>query len=367
MTVNPNILVCPLDWGMGHATRCVPVIKELMDQGANVIIGADNRPLAFLRKEFPALRFLPFAGYRFSYPANSNMAFKMAVQAPQILLGIQKEKKALEKIIRRHAIHGIMSDNRFGLSTNLVPSVFITHQLSIKMPERLIFLEPLINRINRSFISKFNECWIPDFGHEPNLSGGLSHINPLPDHCYFIGPLSRFADPGSGEKVPVGDQYDPFDILVILSGPEPQRTILEKMIMAQLGKTIYRTAIISGKPELGEQSRQSGNLTIYPHLETDRLYRLIQKAGIIISRPGYSTIMDLTLTGKKAIFVPTPGQTEQEYLAQYYLEKKWFFSTSQKGFDLVSAIRESESFTGLTFALDKSSLQRRVHEFISRL
>lgn len=364
MTDKPHILVCPLDWGIGHATRCAPVIHELIEQNAEVTIGADNRPLAFLMKEFPELNFIRFPGYRFSYPENANMALKMAFQAPKILMDIHKERKALGYIIKDNQINGIISDNRFGLSTSLIPSVFLTHQLSIKVPSHLNFLNPLLNRINLHYISKFTECWIPDAEYEPNLSGELSHKNHLAVNNYFIGPLSRFAYRDTHSQPQASAENESFDILVILSGPEPQRSILEEMILKQLKNTSYKAAIICGKPEIKEVQEQTGRITVFPHLETKRLFRLIQNSKIIISRPGYSTVMDLAVSGKKAIFIPTPGQTEQEYLAQYYTHKKWFFCMSQNNFNLIVALQQSESFSGIMLNYSKASLINRISAFL---
>jgi len=360
MKKTPHILVCPLDWGIGHATRCVPVIRELLNQNARVSIGADNRPLAFLKQEFPELQFIQFPGYKFSYPAKSNMALKMAFQAPVILSGISRERKLLKSIIHRYNIDAVISDNRFGLSSATIPSVFISHQLSIRVPPYLAFTRSLLNKINRSYIAAFDECWIPDFKSEPNLSGELSHVNPLPQNSFFIGPLSRFAYYRTDPQPVDQNEKVPYDVLVILSGPEPQRSVLENLIIQQLKGTANTAAVISGKPEYKFNIETNDQITIFPHLETKKLKHLIQTSKLIISRPGYSTVMDLAVTGTKAIFIPTPGQTEQEYLAQYYLKKKWFFSMSQKSFSLQHAIQESELYSGIKFNYDGSTLASRI-------
>ncbi len=367
MKKTPHILVCPLDWGIGHATRCVPVIRELLNQKARVSIGADNRPLAFLKQEFPDLQFIKFPGYKFSYPANSNMALKMALQAPAILSGISRERKLLKSIIHQYNIDGVISDNRYGLSCAKIPSVFISHQLSIRVPSYLAFTRSLLNKINRNYIAAFDECWIPDFESEPNLSGELSHLNPLPQNSFFIGPLSRFAvcrtDPQQNDQ----NEKVPYDILVILSGPEPQRSVLETLIIQQLKGIPNTAAVISGKPENKFNIETNDQIAIFPHLETEKLNNLIRSSKLIISRPGYSTVMDLAVSGTKAIFIPTPGQTEQEYLAQYYLKKKWFFSMSQKSFNLRHAIQESEFYSGVKLNYDGSALTSRISSLLAKV
>lgn len=364
MKDKPNILVCPLDWGIGHATRCVPVIRELLHQHANVIIAADGRPLAFLRLEFPNLQFVKFPGYKFSYPAKGSMAFKMTIQIPRILQGIRKEKELLDEIIRNYKIDGVISDNRYGLSAKKVPCIFITHQLGIKAPRYLSFLQPLIYRLNMHYISKFDECWVPDFIDEPNLSGELSHVKSLPKRTYFIGPLSRFAGIPDNESNSDGNSQYTYDILVLLSGPEPQRTILEEKILSQLKLHNYSVIVVGGKPESGQGVTIEGRIEFFPHLDSERLRKAILQSRVAISRPGYSTLMDLTALGKKAVFIPTPGQTEQEYLAEYCLGKKWYYCMNQKKIDLGDAINKAEIFSGLKRVNDPNVLSVRISGFL---
>jgi uncharacterized protein (TIGR00661 family) len=360
----PNILVCPLDWGIGHATRCVPVIRELLRQNVNVIIGAGGRPLAFLKQEFPTLQFIEFPGYRFSYPASGNMAFKMILQSPRILWGIRKERQLLEQIIKNYNIDCVISDNRFGLSTKKTPSVFITHQVMIKAPRCLPFMESILYRVNRYFISKFNECWIPDFDDEPNLSGDLSHLKPLPSNSFYVGPLSRF------DEVPVVNseqeinKHIKYDFLVLLSGPEPQRTILEEKILTQLEYDGNSALVLSGKPESKQEMIHENNIRILPHLDTESLKIAVSESDIILSRPGYSTIMDLAVLGKKAVFIPTPGQTEQEYLAAYCMKNKWYYSMAQDKIDLNQVLNKTEHFSGFKRKTNPSFLRARISSLI---
>ncbi len=261
----------------------------------------------------------------------------------------------------------MISDNRYGLSSDKIPSIFITHQIRIKVPSYLRFLEPNLYKKNLSYISKFKECWIPDFESEPNLSGDLSHKNTLPANCYFVGPLSRFAprekfDPGILKKIEFK-----YDILAMLSGPEPQRTILEKSIIKDLKESDLKSAVICGKPELNEVKQISDNITLFSHIETPRLKQIIRESKIVISRPGYSTVMDLVALGKKAIFIPTPGQTEQEYLASYYFSKGYFYKMSQKNFNLQKGLNESKSFSGFQLKFNSNLLKERISNLLAFL
>ncbi|MFH1321613.1 MAG: glycosyltransferase [Bacteroidota bacterium] len=400
-----RILVCPLDWGLGHATRCIPVIKELINSEVEVVIGADKRPLALLKKEFPQLEFIKFPGYSISYPSNSSMERKMMMSLPKIFHGIYKEHTLLKSIIKKYNIDAVISDNRFGLWNKTVHSVFITHQVMVKCPENLKFLEPILHRISRFFINKYNECWVPDFQGSENLSGDLAHGYPLPDNAFYIGPLSRFdffdnnldKNPPSlkGQDLSMGNYK--YDLMVIVSGPEPQRSIFEIIVMKQLESASLKVLMVRGvteesnspppappegrgvpplkastasaeKKSEGEEvperknptftSTQGGSewargagIEIYHHLETSKMREAILSSKLVLSRPGYSTIMDLAVLGKKAIFVPTPGQTEQEYLADLLHEKGIFYMISQERFSardgLKNAMERSAGFNGM--------------------
>ncbi|HET6244767.1 MAG: glycosyl transferase family 28 [Bacteroidetes bacterium] len=306
-----RILICPLDWGLGHATRCVPIIRELLNQGAEVIIASERRPLHFLKQEFPQLQFISFEGYNIRYPSKTGMILKMAIKTPQILWRIYKEHQELKKIIASHAISAVISDNRFGLWSKKIPCVFITHQIKIKSP----VFEKLLYKINCFFIRKYSECWIPDLPGSENLSGDLSHNAILPSNAFFIGPLSRFSP---GKENTYEKKYD---LMVIISGPEPQRTNFENIVLGQLKDKAIKAAVVRGVTESKEIYQLTDNITVYAHLNTEALKEIILASQLVLCRPGYSTIMDLAVLNKKAAFIPTPGQTEQEYLAKHLTEK----------------------------------------------
>ena len=352
-----RILVCPLDWGIGHATRCVPVIKHFIDHGCQVVIGSDNRPMAFLQREFPDLEFIRFPGTHVIYPQRSMMVMKMLLQGPKLLKGVRKEHQELRTIISKYDIDIIFSDNRYGLWSTEIPSIFMTHQLQIKVPPYLKVLSPLIQKFNYAIINKYNECWIPDFESHNGLAGELSHPESLPAHVYYIGTLSRFTGSLNQREV---TEIPPFEILVLLSGPEPQRTILEERLLRQLQQTTIQTVIVRGVTEKQEEKQLGEHIRIFSHLESDLLKEYMRKSLVIICRSGYSSIMDITAMGKRAIFIPTPGQTEQEYLAKYLLKKKIYFSMSQKTFDLIYALEMSKNFPGMVLENDYKELGERI-------
>jgi len=358
----PKILICPLDWGIGHATRDVPIIRELLKQGADVVIGADKRPLAFLKKEFPNLSFIKFPGYEIQYPSSGNMVLKMAASAPAILKKIKEENKFLDKLIDEIKPDAVISDNRFGLWTKRVPSVFITHQVMIKGPA---LFEPVLYKINLSYISKYDECWIPDVEDGNSLTGDLSHKYPLPENTFYIGPLSRFANNYDKNKQVLSDNNYKSDILVMLSGPEPQRTILEDIILKQIKNSEYKCVILKGKTEEDKKEYADERIKVFSHLESKELEKYLRNANLIITRAGHSTVMDLAALGKNAILIPTPGQTEQEYIARRFFEKGVFYSVSQQDFDLQTALDESKNFSGVSLVSDGTKLRERISALIN--
>lgn len=351
-----RILVAPLDWGLGHATRCIPIIRYLLEKKCEVIIGADGRPLDLLKKEFSLCEFVKIDGYNISYPKNGSMVLKMASQIPKILSGIKREHEQLKKIIKEKKVDAVISDNRFGLWSEKIPSVFITHQVMVKSP----YGENLIRKLNKSYISKYSECWVPDIAGENNLSGDLSHKFPLPKNAKYIGILSRLSEADRNEKTQR-------DLLVILSGPEPQRTVFEKNIIQQFASFKKRVLIVQGVTEKDERRRISDHVEMVSHLTSDVLQKEITSSEIILCRPGYSSVMDMAVLGKKAIFVPTPGQTEQEYLANYFSENKIAYSVSQKYFDLGIALKESEKYSGFTGKYSSEEFKKAVDAFILSL
>lgn len=332
-------MVCPLDWGLGHAARCVPIINALTDLGHEVIIAADKAPLGFLKNTFPNLQSISLPGYIIRYTSNRYLSFKMFLQLPGFLKSIKKEHQLLQTIIDEHQIDLVISDNRYGLWTKKIPTVFITHQLFIQAP----FGKRWLNKINHLFIQKFNECWVPDNEKPANLSGKLAHTKKLhafPTH--FIGSLSRF----SGKSISTTQKYD---AIVIVSGPEPQRTVFENLVAKQAEKTALKIVLVRGLPLENKVPTylKSANIEVYNHLTTTLFLEKIAQSDLVISRAGYSTIMDLAVLGEKAVLVPTPGQTEQEYLAKYHFEKQHFFTQKQQEFDLKEAIKKATNFTGI--------------------
>jgi len=352
-----NILVCPLDWGLGHATRMVTVIREIQKQGGNVIIAADNSPLAFLKQYFPELTFVKLEGFTPNYPAHGSMAWAMLRSFPAMVKSAKNARRKLKNILDEYNIDAIISDNRYELYCHKLPSVFVTHQLVIQTSGIQKIANPFIRLIINNYLKKYSEIWIPD-DKVNSLSGDLAKSEEHNDISFFVGTLSRFNK--SHTRV---DQVDN-DVLVMLSGPEPQRTILENGLLKQALETDFKTIILRGKPEDKEQEIIE-NVTIIPHASDDKIASLICSSNHVICRPGYSTLMDLSHLQKSAIFIPTPGQTEQEYLALRLMKEGVAFSQSQDSFNLLDAIARNNSYSGMKRYGDNIILRERITNLLN--
>jgi uncharacterized protein (TIGR00661 family) len=317
-----NILVAPLNWGLGHATRCIPIIKALEDNNYNPILASDGVALDLLKKEFPDLQTIEFPSYHIEYPKDGKyFKLKMLVNSPKMIRAILKERKLVGKAIALHKIDGIISDNRLGVYSKKVPSVFITHQLKVLTGNTTW----LSTKMHQNIINQFNECWVPDVNMIPNLSGKLGHLEKDPKNVKYIGPLSRL------QKRKLDQKYD---LMVILSGPEPQRTLLEEKLIEELDNYEGNVLFIKGKIETEQIIVQKNQFTFYNYMHSKQLETAFNESNTILCRSGYTTIMDLAYLNKKAFLIPTPGQYEQEYLAKKFKAEGIAPSCKQEKFKL---------------------------------
>ena len=337
----PRILVAPLDWGLGHATRCIPVIYELLQQECEVWIAAEGAQEALLKQEFPGLSFLSLPGYRVKYGHSAgSTVWNILFQTPKIVRAIKRENEWLEKTVREHHFDAVISDNRYGLHHPTIPSIIITHQLLIKTNLGK-WPENFLQKRNYKYINLFSECWVPDEEGDRNLAGDLSHPRTNPAiPIKYIGPLSRFKKTGELNNM----SSETGDLLIILSGPEPQRSILEEKIIKDIVHYDGKATVVRGLPGNLNLIPSTNSIKFYNHLPAEALNKEMNNAGYIISRSGYSTIMDIQRLSKKAILIPTPGQTEQQYLARYLHEKKMALSIPQNSFSLSDALQQARSF-----------------------
>ena len=332
-----RILVAPLDWGLGHTTRCIPIIYELLNNGVQVLLAGNEVQKNILLNEFPTCTFLSLKGYNVSYGrSTSGFVWKMTRQLPAIQSAIRYENNWLDDVVSEYQIDGVISDNRFGLYHSNVPSVFITHQLQIKTGLGQ-YSDKLARLINYRFINKFSQCWVPDFSGSKNLAGTLSHPDKMPRIvCRYIGSLSRMSYQKQEQKNG--------KILIVLSGPEPQRSIFEQQIFDQLANFKGAVTIVRGLP-LSTDAVSLQNAIVHNHLSKEKLQAEMLAADGIICRSGYSSVMDINALKIKAVLVPTPGQTEQEYLGKYLQENGFAVSFSQQNFQLNTAVEAFKAFS----------------------
>lgn len=340
-----KILIAPLDWGLGHATRCIPIVEAFLEKNVEVVLGSNGRSLDLLKATFKNLRCVEIPGYDFVYPSGNGMVWTALKQVPKVIKKIELEKQFVHELQLKEKFDLIISDNRYGVFSSTAHNIFICHQMALMVPSQLRFGRRWLYNYHLSFMKPFQQIWIPDNSGSLNLSGGLTHDYPLPAKASFIGVLSRFS------KMKPTDRPVPYEyVLVLLSGPEPQRSIFQDIIEKQGKSTNKNFVVIEGKPEIN-QKNAVGNFLNISHLYGQDLFNYIFFAKGILCRSGYSTVMDLNAIGKRAFFVPTPGQTEQEYLA-YELERKGVAKfASQASFDLQIAINyfdEAENLKGVT-------------------
>ena len=356
--MRPKVLVAPLDWGLGHATRCIPIIKELIELNCEVVIAADYHIYFLLKNEFPSTVFLRLRGYEMEYSRNKNWLYlKLLRQAPGLLWNIQMEHKWLDKVIEQYNIDAVVSDNRFGMHSKKVPCIYITHQLLIKTGNS--FIEKIAQKIHAYFIKKYKICWVPD-RKQNGLAGALSHPKKVDSIVKYIGPLSRFRKIENMEKK--------FDLLVSISGPEPQRSIWEKAILSELKNYEGTVLILRGLPnDAHEINLPNSRIKMVNHLPAAELNLALEQSEIVISRSGFTTIMDLVKLKKNAILVPTPGQTEQEYLAKFLMKKGFFYSTTQENFSLKKSLEHYHLFKTVETNIPTDVYKTVINEFVVSL
>ena len=325
-----KIIVAPLNWGLGHASRCVPIIHLLLKNKYTPIIASDGNALAFLRKEFPSLDFLKLPAYDIEYA--KNLKLSLLLQLPKIWNAVKKEQKLIQKFIDENKdVVGVISDNRFGVRNENIPSVYITHQMNVLTG----FTSFFTSKIHQIIIKKFDECWIPD-NHKSEFSGKLS-IFKHNFNSKFIGVLSRFKK----ESIP-----ELIDVLIVLSGPEPNRTYLEIKLNKEFSNSDKKVILVQGKVEKHQKKTIDKNIITYNYLLSRELQRLLNMSKIVLCRSGYSSIMDLAVLEKKVFFIPTKNQTEQEYLATYLSDKKKAPFCDEDDFT-IKKLSEIENYVGL--------------------
>jgi hypothetical protein len=318
-----RILICPLDWGMGHTTRMLPIASELLREGHEVVFGGSERQLALVKNDLPAAGTLIFAGFTTRYSKVLPMYLYTLFRVPAFITALIREHRQLKSVLSSGGFDMVISDNRMGLWNKSVKTIYITHMLRIPMPLMLRFLEPIGVWIHRQFINKYDECHIPDSEGESNLSGRLAHKVRLPNNARYTGILSKFSICKPEDIVlpqKLAHLHNRTYSVLILSGPEPQRGLLRKTISSGWHNRDEPLVILEGNPSDETTITVSDRIISVSHLTPAAMAAVIMESNEIFSRSGYTTIMELASLNRldiRATLIATPGQTEQEYLSRY--------------------------------------------------
>ena len=318
-----RILIAPLNWGLGHASRCVPLVRKYLAEGHSVVLGGDGESFILLRKTFPTLEYVHFPEMHLRYSSGKSQTGAMLRNMPRILFSLLKDHLHTKYLASHEHFDLIISDNRFGMfppknrTHKATRYVYITHQLHIPMPCGWEWMGKIADKLHKAIWCRYDEVWVPDYSDEKeSLAGELSHPATISEKVRYIGPLSRMEK--SQESV---SQYD---VVAVLSGIEPQRSMLEEELTKQYAGKSEEVLIVRGKTGESNVKIRHGNITKTAYMSDGELIPILNGAKKIICRSGYSSIMDLARLGmlEKAELIPTPGQPEQEYLARYIQQKK---------------------------------------------
>jgi UDP:flavonoid glycosyltransferase YjiC (YdhE family) len=324
-----NILISPLNWGLGHASRLIPIIIYLIENNHNLIIAGNGAALELLKQKFPHLKYYLISAPEMYYGNKKAINIKLIWGFVKQLINIPIERYKTKKIVNQNQIDIIITDTRPGIFNKKTTNIYITHQINVYLSKSQCTIGKLLTKLHYWIINKYTYCLVPDISGEKSLTGRLSQTDKL-KNVHYIGILSRFADMETGiNKSHKKDN----DIICILSGPEPQRSILEQKIIASLIESNLRTIIIRGI--IGSATKRIiKNIELFDTINDEELLSLIHNSKLIICRSGYSSLMDLAALNKKALIIPTPGQPEQEYLAQRLKEIYDFKTCNQNNLTL---------------------------------
>lgn len=367
MSPSPKkILVAPLDWGLGHTTRCLPLIDLLLQEGHEVLLAAEGVSARILQEQFPQLPLIPIKGYRIQYSHNARYFMpKILSQVPKILSRIRYEQQWLRRQQHIHHFDAVISDNRYGLYHPSCHTTIMTHQVQI-MSGRGARADRMLLSLHRKMLERFEECWIVD-REQDGLSGALGHPERIPQNAHYIGTLSQLM---RQPALPIEEAH----CLVLLSGPEPMRSQLEAILWAQCcALPQYRFIFIAGNPQAAKEHKACPpHITYHSYLGGAALFEAIAAARVVICRSGYSTLMDLDWLQKPAVLIPTPGQTEQEYLARYWSDKGKAIYSPQQEIQLASALERlyqrgqasADQRPALSLAEVLQTLSQRLHSWL---
>ena len=306
-TSNKMVLISVLDWGFGHMTRCVPVIEALIESNNTVVFAGNDKQINFIEKEFPSIKTEYLEGYNIELSSKQNTYFQIIKQGFKITKAIKSERAFVKKMSSKYAIDLVLSDNRYGFRHSVVKSIFISHQLNLCLPT----FSGSVNKVLSKLVNQFNEVWIAD-DEVVNLAGQLSNPLYLTVPHKYLGLLSRFKMDKTSIK---------YDYLIIVSGPNPENSLFLGEIERLVCNSDLKFAIVSTV----QSSNELSQIDYFYNSTTLELNAVLNSSDVVISKSGYTTLMELSVLNKKAILIPTKGQFEQEYLASYIKNESFRF------------------------------------------
>lgn len=339
-----RILYGVYHWGLGHATRSLVLIRALVARGDRVtILMQPGAGMQLLQSELGnAVEYYPFRDTPapFSrYPAV--FYIRMSLSMPWVLAGYKREQQLTEHLVAERHFDCVVSDSRIGVWSRAVPSYVIFHSIHQIIPGRIRWMERLVEWGQRDLLRHYAKILIPDIEAGGGLSGDLGH-GPYFDwgegRLAYIGPLADVRRPEFGEDL---------DYFFSVSGIEPQRRLFAERVLAALPQLHGRMVVTLGDPARKHEVRQVGEATVYGYLDRAHQAEMLNRARVVITRSGYTTLMELAELGKRALFVPTPGQSEQEYLARFHHRLGHVYSTTQKRLDILRDLPRAEAAQGL--------------------
>jgi UDP:flavonoid glycosyltransferase YjiC (YdhE family) len=343
---------------LGHATRCIPIVEALLKLGIRPKLAGSGASLAILRDHFPQLAFrtLPAYNVRFKH------FYSLIPQLPRLWSVVRKERRLLHTWLKEGWVDAVISDNRYGLWHSSVPTAFVCHQLAPLPPFGGDLAHWLSYTLHSRFLRHMNQLWIPDQKYLPNLSGKLSHqFDQRDPRLRWLGPLSRYTDFDKKES------NRTWSVVVLLSGPEPQRSLLENTIVPQLVGLDRSALLIQGLKGNRTLFEEKIGYTRCNYLGGEALAHALYSADVVIARPGYSSLMDFAALGlRQLILIPTPGQTEQQYLARRLAEAGSAYIAQQKRFSLRQALKAVDNMQGLR-AMESNGLDKVVRDFVGNI
>ncbi|KAA0005321.1 MAG: glycosyltransferase [Thermoplasmata archaeon] len=354
-----KVIYAVCSWGLGHATRSLPVVRRLLSEGNDLTVISNGRSLELLKKELgeSVEAYVDIPDYPMLLSENSRQFMaKSMVYWPMFIRRIEKGLARVTKMLRNERYDVIVSDARYDVYSKRVPSFFISHQMRIMNPLRIKMFERGSELFNLFFFKRFAGVIVPDYADEDNLSGELSHNLYRIDESklYYVGVLSDFKKKNLRKDI---------DCLVSITGPEPQRSLLEKKLLSQIRGLDGKIVVTLGKTEKKDVVKK-GDVEVYSFMTKDEREDVLNRAKLVVSRSGYSTILDLAVIGVKALMIPTPGQIEQEYLGSYHNQRGTFYSVDQEKVDVVRDIEVAKRRTGFTRKVDVDESVEKIMDVI---